>query len=141
MHFLVLVKYRSQTFFTLLTAEVQLIPLCLFYLPPLKFNYFFTFGVIMKEYYVYIMASKRNGTLYTGVTSDLEKRVWQHKSKEIEGFTSKYNVNQLVYYEIHGDIMEAIKREKNIQAWKRNWKLQLIEKNNPNWNDLYNSIT
>jgi putative endonuclease len=94
----------------------------------------------MKEYYVYIMASKRNGTLYTGVTSDLERRVWQHKTKETQGFTSKYNVNQLVYYEIHGDIMEAIKREKNIQAWKRNWKLQLIEKNNPNWDDLYDSI-
>ena len=94
----------------------------------------------MKEYYVYIMSSKRNGTLYTGVTSDLIKRVWQHKSGETKGFTSKYKVNQLVYYEIHSDIMEAIKREKNIQAWKRNWKLQLIEKNNPNWNDLYGSI-
>jgi putative endonuclease len=94
----------------------------------------------MKEYYVYIMASKRNGTLYTGVTSDLANRVWQHKSSEMQGFTSKYKINQLVYYEIHGDIMEAIKREKNIQAWKRDWKLQLIEKNNPNWDDLYNSI-
>ena len=87
-----------------------------------------------------MMASQRNGTLYTGVTSDLIKRVWQHKSGETKGFTSKYKVNQLVYYEIHSDIMEAIKREKNIQAWKRIWKLQLIEKNNPNWNDLYGSI-
>jgi putative endonuclease len=94
----------------------------------------------MKEYYVYIMASKRNGTLYTGVTSDLIKRVWQHKSAEIRGFTSKYKVNQLVYYEIHGDIMEAIKREKNIQAWKRAWKLRLIEEHNPNWNDLYKTL-
>lgn len=94
----------------------------------------------MKEYYVYIMASKRNGTLYTGVTSDLIKRVWQQKSGEVEGFTSRYKVNQLVYFEIHNDVMEAIKREKNIQAWKRSWKLELIEKNNPNWNDLYNSI-
>lgn len=68
----------------------------------------------MKEYYVYIMASKRNGTLYTGVTSDLTNRVWQHKSGETQGFTSKYKINQLVYYETHGDIMEAIKREKNI---------------------------
>jgi putative endonuclease len=94
----------------------------------------------MKEYYVYIMASKRNGTLYTGVTSDLVRRVWEHKSGEIKGFTSTYKVNQLVYYEAHGDITEAIKREKNIQAWKRSWKLNLIEKNNPYWNDLYNSI-
>jgi putative endonuclease len=94
----------------------------------------------MKEYYVYIMASTRNGTLYTGVTSDLVRRVWEHKSGEIKGFTSKYKVNQLVYYEMHGDITEAIKIEKNIQAWKRSWKLNLIEKNNPYWNDLYESI-
>ena len=94
----------------------------------------------MKEYYVYIMASKRNGTLYTGVTSDLIKRVWQHKSGETKGFTSKYKISQLVYYEIHGDIMEAIKREKNIQAWERDWKLQLIEKHNPSWDDLYDAI-
>ena len=94
----------------------------------------------MKEYDVYIMASKRNGTLYTGVISDLVWRVWEHKSGEIKGFTSKYKVNQLVYYETHVDITQAIKREKNIQAWKRNWKLNLIEKNNPYWNDLYNFI-
>lgn len=94
----------------------------------------------MENYYVYIMASKRNGTLYTGVTSDLIRRVWQHKSGEIPGFTSKYKINQLVYYELHEDIMAAIKREKNIQAWKRNWKIRLIEKHNPNWNDLYASI-
>ena len=95
----------------------------------------------MKQYYVYIMASQRNGTLYTGVTSDLVKIVWQHKSGMIQGFTSKYKVNRLVYYEIHGDIREAIKREKNIQAWKRDWKLRLIEEKNPNWNDLYDVIT
>jgi len=91
----------------------------------------------MKNYYVYIMASKRNGTLYTGVTSDLIKRVYQHKSGETPGFTSKYKVNQLVYYEVHTDIRETIKREKNIQAWKRIWKLQLIENQNPHWEDLY----
>ena len=95
----------------------------------------------MKEYYVYIMASKRNGTLYTGITSDLIQRVWQHKSGEIKGFTSKYKVNMLVYYEIHEDVLEAIKREKNIKAWKRSWKLELIEKTNPLWDDLYHSIT
>ena len=97
-------------------------------------------GICMKEYYVYIMASKRNGTLYTGVTSDLIKRVWQHKSAKTPGFTSKYKVNRLVYYEIHGDIMEAIKREKNIKAWKRSWKLCLIETHNPNWNDCYETL-
>ena len=94
----------------------------------------------MQSYYVYIMASKRNGTLYTGITSDLIKRVYQHKSGETTGFTSKYKVSRLVYYEIHIDVREAIKREKNIQSWKRNWKLRLIEEKNPNWNDLYEVI-
>ena len=94
----------------------------------------------MKEYYVYILASKRNGTLYTGVTSDLVRRVWEHKFSGTSGFTMKYKVQKLVYYEIHGDIMEAIKREKNIQAWKRVWKLRLIEEGNPAWADLYESI-
>ena len=97
-------------------------------------------GEIMKEYYVYIMANQRNGTLYTGITSDLVRRVWQHKTGETKGFTSQYKINLLVYYEIHNDIMEAIKKEKNIQAWKRNWKLHLIEKSNPNWDDLYKLI-
>lgn len=92
---------------------------------------------MMKKYYVYILASRRNGTLYTGFTSDLIKRVWQHKKKFVEGFTRKYNVNILVYFEEYADVREAIKREKNIKAWKRDWKLRLIEKNNPNWKDLY----
>lgn len=91
----------------------------------------------MKNYYVYILASERNGTLYVGVTSNLIKRVWQHKSGEVPGFTSEYNVHQLVYYEIHNDVMMALKREKNIKAWKRAWKLGLIDHNNPDWNDLY----
>ena len=94
----------------------------------------------MKSYYVYMMASKRNGTLYTGITSDLIKRVYQHKSGETPGFTSRYKVSRLVYYEIHMDVREAIRREKNIQSWKRNWKLRLIEEKNPNWNDLYEAI-
>lgn len=94
----------------------------------------------MKSYYVYIMTSQRNGTLYTGFTSDLVKRVWQHKSAQCAGFTAKYKVNQLVYYEVHEDVYAAIKREKNIQAWKREWKLRLIEQNNPDWDDLYESI-
>ena len=94
----------------------------------------------MKEYYIYIMANKRNGTLYIGVTSDLIKRVWEHKENIVEGFTSKYSVHKLVFYEIYGDIMEAIKREKNIKAWKREWKLKLIEEKNPDWDDLYEEI-
>ncbi len=94
----------------------------------------------MKDYYVYILASHKNGTLYTGMTSDLVQRIWQHKSGTTPSFTSKYKVNQLVYFEQHGDVMEAIKREKNIQAWKRLWKLKLIEENNPDWKDLYQEI-
>lgn len=94
----------------------------------------------MKNYYVYILASKRNGTLYTGVSSDLIKRVYQHKFGELYSFTSTYKVNRLVYYEIHNDIIEAIKREKNIKAWKRIWKLRLIEEKNPHWHDLYGDI-
>ena len=87
--------------------------------------------------YVYILASRRNGTLYTGVTTDLIQRVYQHKSKEIKGFTSQYNVDKLVYFEIHDDIRGAILREKCIKKWNRKWKLQLIEDQNPQWNDLY----
>lgn len=94
----------------------------------------------MKEYYVYMMASQRNGTLYTGVTSDLIQRVWQYKHHIIKGFTAKYQLNTLVYYEIHSDITIAIKREKNIKAWKREWKKRLIEEHNPHWEDLYDNI-
>ncbi len=94
----------------------------------------------MKVAYVYIMTNKRNGTLYTGVTSNLIQRVWQHKNKLTPGFTSKYGLYKLVYYEVHDDILEAIRREKNIQAWKRKWKLRIIEELNPNWDDLYYSI-
>ncbi|MBP9726571.1 MAG: GIY-YIG nuclease family protein [Gammaproteobacteria bacterium] len=91
----------------------------------------------MKNYYVYILASQRNGTLYIGVTSHLIRRVWQHKSGEVPGFTSEYKVHQLVYYEMHDDILMALKREKNLKAWKRAWKLGLIDHNNPDWKDLY----
>ena len=94
----------------------------------------------MKEYYVYMMASKKNGTLYTGVTSDLIKRDYEHRTGAAPGFTKTYKVNLLVYYEVHGDVMEAIKREKNIQAWKRLWKIRLIEEENPSWEDLYDKI-
>ena len=85
---------------------------------------------------VYILASKRNGTLYTGVTSDLARRVWEHKSDLVEGFTQKYGVHMLVHYEWHDDMHSAITREKQIKKWNRTWKLRLIERENPEWRDL-----
>ncbi len=90
-----------------------------------------------KQPAVYILASKRNGTLYIGVTSDLVKRVWQHKEDLAEGFTRKYGVHTLVYYEMHGDMMSAIQREKQMKKWNRAWKIELIEKGNPEWLDLW----
>ena len=94
----------------------------------------------MKSYYVYILASKRNGTLYIGVTNDLIKRVYEHKNDFIEGFTKKYQVHQLVYYETTSEIISALQREKQLKKWKRAWKIELIEKNNPQWKDLYETI-
>jgi len=94
----------------------------------------------MKNYYVYILASQRNGTLYIGVTNDLVRRVYEHKNNLIKGFTSKYNIHQLVYYEHTHDIYSALTREKQLKKWKRKWKLQLIEEMNPNWCDLYKDI-
>ena len=94
----------------------------------------------MEESFVYILASRRNGTLYVGSTTDLVKRIWEHKNKVILGFTAKYNVNQLVYYELHQDIMEAARRERRLKNWCRKWKLNIIEKFNPTWRDLYNEI-
>lgn len=89
---------------------------------------------------VYILASKKNGTLYVGVTSDLIKRVWQHKNDLLDGFTKKYSVHHLVYYELHATMASAISREKNIKEWKRAWKLALIEKDNSEWRDLYHDL-
>ena len=94
-----------------------------------------------KDFHVYIIASKRNGTLYIGVTSNLIKRVYQHKNNLLEGFTSKYAVHLLVYYEKHLSADSAIRREKRLKSWKRQWKLALIEKENPKWLDLYSEIT
>jgi len=94
----------------------------------------------MKKYFVYILASKRNGTLYIGSTSDLIKRVFEHKMKFIPGFTATYNVNQLVYFEEHINILEAARREKRLKNWCRKWKLNLIEQMNPDWLDLYLEI-
>jgi putative endonuclease len=96
---------------------------------------------MMKQYYVYILASRRNGTLYIGVTSDLPKRVYEHKQELIDGFTKKYGVHALVYYEAHDNIEEAITREKQIKKWERAWKLKLIEEMNPEWDDLYEQIS
>ena len=90
--------------------------------------------------YVYILASKKKGTLYIGVTSDLIKRVYEHKNNLIEGFTKKYRVHLLVYYESTDNVQSALQREKNMKKWNRKWKLDLIEKENPTWKDLYNDL-
>ena len=90
---------------------------------------------MVKQFYVYILASNRNGTLYIGITSDLNKRIWEHKEGLVDGFTKKYNIKRLVYYEIHNDVNTAITREKQLKRWNRKWKLCLIEKDNPDWND------
>ena len=91
----------------------------------------------MKQPCVYLLASKRNGTLYVGVTSNLPQRVWQHKSNLVEGFTKRYRVHMLVWYELCGTMEAAITREKAIKEWKRAWKIRLIEESNPDWLDLY----
>lgn len=95
---------------------------------------------IVKRGYVYILANRHEGTLYIGVTSDLVKRVYEHKSKAVAGFSKQYNLDKLVYYEIFEDIEEAIKREKQLKNWHREWKINLIEQKNKNWNDLYETI-
>jgi putative endonuclease len=94
-----------------------------------------------KQFYVYILASRRNGTLYVGVTSNLIQRVWQHKEKLVDGFTKKYDVKYLVYFEVHDTAENAISREKQIKRWRRAWKLELIEADNSEWKDLYDVIT
>lgn len=93
-----------------------------------------------KNFCVYLLASHKNGTLYVGVTSDLVKRIWQHKSKLIDGFTKDYGVDQLVWFEQHLSAESAITREKQIKKWNRAWKIALIEQSNPLWTDLYDSI-
>jgi putative endonuclease len=94
-----------------------------------------------KEFWVYILASKRNGVLYIGVTSNLAQRVWQHKNKMVEGFTLTYNVDRLVHCESFADAESAITREKQLKRWKRAWKIRLIEEGNPGWKDLWEEIT
>jgi len=94
----------------------------------------------MKQPAVYVLASQRNGTLYTGVTGDLTRRIWEHKDSVLEGFTEKYQVHRLVYFEFHADFPTAIAREKAIKKWKRAWKMNLIEKFNPTWEDWYEKL-
>jgi len=94
----------------------------------------------MKTYYVYILASKRNGTLYIGMTHNLIHRVYQHKGDLVEGFTKEYGVHMLVYYEQTDSVHSAIMREKQLKKWNRQWKIQLIEKQNPEWRDLYDDL-
>jgi putative endonuclease len=87
--------------------------------------------------YLYILSNQPRGTLYVGVTSDLIKRTWQHKEAFVDGFSAKYGLKTLVWYEIHEDINEAIKREKQLKKWNRIWKIEMVEKSNPDWRDLY----
>src|SRR5205823_4463038 len=90
---------------------------------------------------VYILASKRNGTLYTGVTSDIARRAWQHRSNAVDGFVRDYGVHRLVFVEFYETMADAILREKRIKKWRREWKLELIERHNPQWRDLYHELT
>lgn len=91
-------------------------------------------------FYVYILASRKNGTIYIGITSNLIKRIYEHKSDFVEGFTNKYNVHTLVYFETHNQVADALKRENQLKSWKRQWKIELIEKSNPGWADLYENF-
>ena len=93
-----------------------------------------------KQYYVYILAKARNSTFYIGMTSNLQKRIWKHKNDVADGFTKKYGIKMLVYYEVFDDPENAIKREKRLKKWNRTWKMQVIEDMNPEWRDLYDDI-
>jgi len=90
----------------------------------------------MNSYYVYIITNRKNGVLYIGVTNNIQRRIYEHKNKLIQGFSSKYNLFMLVYYEETTDIKSAIEKEKRLKSWKRSWKIELIEKDNPKWKDL-----
>jgi putative endonuclease len=94
----------------------------------------------IKKYFVYILANKKNGTIYVGITNSLLKRIYQHKNDLIDGFTKKYSVHDLVYYEEYDDVRNAITREKQIKKWNRKWKLELFEKDNPMWRDRYEEL-
>jgi putative endonuclease len=93
------------------------------------------------SYFVYMLTNRPDGTLYVGITNDLVRRVYEHKSKAVQGFSKRYNLDQLVYYEIHDTALNAIQREKNIKHWPRQWKINLIEDTNPDWRGLYDEVT
>ncbi|MDR1123107.1 MAG: GIY-YIG nuclease family protein [Elusimicrobiota bacterium] len=94
----------------------------------------------MKNYYIYIITNYTNTTLYIGTTNNLIRRIYEHKNKSVEGFSSKYNLKKLVYYEVFQDISKAIEREKQLKNWNRDWKVKLIENTNPEWKDLHDEI-
>jgi len=96
--------------------------------------------MIIMSYFVYILASRKDGAIYIGVTNDIVRRVYDHRTKAVPGFTSKYNITRLVWFEIYDDPISAISREKELKKWRRAWKVQLMEAQNPDWNDLYESI-
>ena len=96
--------------------------------------------MVYKTYYVYILANQKNGTLYVGMTNNLVRRVHQHRNGLVDGFTKKHRIHQLVYFESHSDVHQAIAREKRLKRWRRQWKIKLIEKQNPGWKDLYESL-
>jgi putative endonuclease len=96
--------------------------------------------MLTNQYFVYLLSSKNNGTLYIGVTNDLVRRIYEHKNGLADGFTKKYGIKNLVWYEVHEDIEQAIIREKQIKKWNRAWKIELIQKENPEWRDLSNEL-
>jgi len=102
--------------------------------------YYASTSMMEKHFFVYVLASRRNGTLYIGVTSDILRRVWEHRSKAVPGFTATYGVTRLVYFEVHENAESAILREKRMKKWRRSWKVDLIESTNPTWRDLYAEI-
>ena len=95
----------------------------------------------MMVYYVYILASRKHGTLYLGVTNNIVRRGYEHRTGAVDGFTSRYGVNKLMWFEIHDDVLSAIAREKELKKWRRDWKIRLIEQDNPEWTDLYPGIS
>jgi putative endonuclease len=97
-------------------------------------------GLALMGYFVYIVASRKDGAIYVGITNDIVRRIFEHRTKAVPGFASKYNITRLVWFEIYDDPISAISREKELKKWKRAWKIQLIEAQNPQWNDLYESI-
>jgi putative endonuclease len=98
-------------------------------------------AAVMRQYYLYILASRPGGAIYVGVTNDLVRRVYEHKCKFVKGFTDQYQIDRLVHYEVYSTVRDAIQREKNIKHWPRAWKTRLIAQGNPSWNDLYDEIT